>query len=136
MPARDDQAAIREDVRVGAHSVIGRSAGIANDVRIGERVVVMFAANLAQGTRVADGVFIAPMVSTTNDNSVGAGEWGEEGPVGPTLEADVRIGANSTLLPGVTVGAGAVVAAASVVTRDVAPGTTVMGAPARPYERR
>lgn len=45
---------------------------------------------------------------------------------------DVWIGAAALILPGVTVGDGAVIGAGSVVTRDVAPGATVHGAPARP----
>ena len=48
------------------------------------------------------------------------------------LGADVWIGGGAIVLPGVTVGDGAVVGAGAVVTRDVAPGTTVMGNPARP----
>lgn len=48
------------------------------------------------------------------------------------IEDEARIGANATLLPGVRIGSGAIVAAGSVVTRDVAPGSTVIGVPARP----
>lgn len=50
---------------------------------------------------------------------------------GVTLRRGCRIGSGVTLLPGVEVGEGAVVAAGSVVTRHVAPGTTVRGVPAR-----
>ena len=48
------------------------------------------------------------------------------------LGADVWIGGGAIVLPGVTVGEGAIVGAGAVVTRDVAPGATVMGNPARP----
>ena len=48
---------------------------------------------------------------------------------------DVWIGANATVLPGVTIGDGAVVAAGAVVTRDVEPLTVVGGVPARPLKR-
>jgi galactoside O-acetyltransferase len=51
------------------------------------------------------------------------------------LEEDVWIGANVVILPGVTIGAGSIVAAGSVVTRDVPPMTIVGGAPARPLRR-
>ena len=59
-------------------------------------------------------------------------EWGR--PV--TLGADVWIGGGAILLPGVAVGDGAIVGAGAVVTRDVAPGATVAGNPARPVTRR
>ncbi len=48
-----------------------------------------------------------------------------------TIGADVWVGGGAIILPGVTVGDGAIVGAGSVVTRDVAPGSTVMGNPAR-----
>lgn len=127
-----DQAAIREDVRIGPHCVIGRSTGIANDVEIGDGSVVMFSANVVATTRVGKNAFIGPLVAITNDNSVGATDWAEGTPVAAIIEDEARIGANATLLPNVRIGSGAVVAAGSVVSRDVAPGTTVMGVPARP----
>lgn len=48
------------------------------------------------------------------------------------IGADVWIGGGAILMPGLTVGDGAIVGAGAVVTRDVAPGATVMGSPARP----
>jgi acetyltransferase-like isoleucine patch superfamily enzyme len=48
------------------------------------------------------------------------------------IEDGARIGANSCILPGVRIGAGAVVIGGSVVNRDVAPGVTVVGVPAKP----
>ena len=52
------------------------------------------------------------------------------------IGADVWIGAAAIVLPGVTVGDGAIIGAGAVVTRDVAPGATVAGNPARPVQRR
>jgi acetyltransferase-like isoleucine patch superfamily enzyme len=51
--------------------------------------------------------------------------------VGPTIKRGARIGINSTLLPGVVIGEGALVGAAAVVTKDVPPGMVVAGNPAR-----
>jgi galactoside O-acetyltransferase len=51
------------------------------------------------------------------------------------LEEDAWIGANAVILPGVTIGAGSIVAAGSVVTRDVPPITMVGGVPAKPLRR-
>jgi acetyltransferase-like isoleucine patch superfamily enzyme len=50
--------------------------------------------------------------------------------VGPILRKGAKIGANATLLPGVEIGAGSLVGAGSVVTRDVPPGVIVAGVPA------
>lgn len=52
-------------------------------------------------------------------------------PAPVTIGSDVWIGSNSTILPGVTIGDGAVVAAGSLVTGDIAPGMVAMGRPAR-----
>lgn len=48
------------------------------------------------------------------------------------IGANVWIGTHAVIMPGVTIGDGAIVGAGAVVTRDVAPGTTVTGIPARP----
>lgn len=53
-----------------------------------------------------------------------------------TIETDVWIGANVIILKGVTIGQGAIVAAGSVVTRDVVPNSVVAGLPAKPVSRR
>lgn len=52
----------------------------------------------------------------------------------PTLEDDVSVGANATLIGDITIGAGASVGAGAVVTDDVPPGVTVVGNPARPVD--
>ena len=51
------------------------------------------------------------------------------------IGSDVWIGGGAIILPGVTIGDGAVIGAGSVVTRDVAPGVTVTGNPARPKQK-
>lgn len=81
---------------------------IADSALIGHNVVIASLNHPLDPAHRAD-VVPAPVV-------IGAGAW---------------IGANATILPGVTVGDGAVVAAASVVTKDVAPGALVVGSPAR-----
>jgi len=73
-----------------------------------------------------------PRACLTNDKAMGRGAWKLEP---APIRRHARIGANSTILPGVTVGADAVVGAGAVVTRDVAPRTVVAGNPARVLRR-
>ena len=127
-----DHASVREGARIGSGCVIGRASVIDREVRIGDRTVIMFTGVVASKSVVGSDVFMAPGVSTTNDNRLGADGWVEERAAGAAIEDEAKIGANATLLPGVTIGRGAVVGAGSVVTRDVEAGTTVFGTPARP----
>ncbi|MBZ4191515.1 hypothetical protein K7B07_21555 [Niabella sp. 3A5MI-3] len=53
-----------------------------------------------------------------------------------TIGKDVWIGASCIILPGVTIGDGAIVAAGSVVTKDVAPFTIVAGVPSKEIKKR
>jgi acetyltransferase-like isoleucine patch superfamily enzyme len=126
-----DHVSIREETKIGAGCAIGRMCAIDREVRIEDGSVMMFACNIVGQTTVGKGVFIAAGVITTNDNSVGLKGIDKDAP-GTRIDDKARIGANATLLPDVRIGREAVVGAGSVVTRDVAPGTTVMGVPARP----
>jgi len=127
-----DAAAIRETGRVGSGSVIGRGAVVDREMTVGDGTYIGFATSMAARSMIGNSVFIAQHVVMTNDNALGAHGWREEGIAGATIEDEAKIGANATLLPGVTIGRGAIVGAGSVVTRDVPAGTTVMGVPARP----
>jgi acetyltransferase-like isoleucine patch superfamily enzyme len=127
-----DAASIRETARVGNGCVVGRSVVIDRDVEIGDGTKINFASSLAAKARLGKGVFFGQHVITTNDNALGRDGWSDELTAGPIIEDEAMIGANATLLPGVTIGRAAVVGAGSVVTKDVDPGVTVIGAPARP----
>jgi len=84
---------------------------------------------------IEDYCFIAPEVTLTNDNFLGRTEERKKHFGGPTIKKGARIGANSTLLPGIEIGEDALVGAASVVTKDVKPRIIVIGTPAR-YVRK
>lgn len=132
-------AHVRHSAVIGAGCTIGRGVFVDEDVVLGERVKVQNHALLYRPARIGDGVFIGPAVVLTNDPYPRAvtvdgarksvDDWEA---VGTTLECGCSIGARSVLLPGVTVGRWAMVAAGSVVTRDVPAHAVVAGSPARP----
>ena len=117
-------------------AVIGKDANICdhvfieNDVRIGDRVTIKCGVQLWDGVRIEDDVFIGPNATFTNDMFPRSKRYPER-----FLETYVRkgasIGANATILPGLTIGRNAMVGAGAVVTMDVPPNAIVVGNPAR-----
>lgn len=131
-------AQIREDAVVGEECVIGRGAYVDKGVIVGERCKVQNHALLYAPALLEDGVFVGPAVVLTNDtfprainpdgSLKGAADWDH---IGVTVRLGASIGARAVILGGVEVGSWALVAAGSVVTRDVAPHALVAGTPAR-----
>jgi acetyltransferase-like isoleucine patch superfamily enzyme len=133
-----NQAQVRERARIGAECVIGKNVYVDTDVVIGDRCKVQNNVSLFHGVTVEDGVFIGPHVCFTNDrlpravNRDGSAKTDADWEVSPTLvRRGAALGANSTILPGVTIGAWAMVGSGSVVTRDVDDHELVVGNPAR-----
>ncbi|MBE3576277.1 MAG: N-acetyltransferase [Limnochordales bacterium] len=126
-----DGAQIRERCLIGQNVIVGHNATVENDCTIGDNTRIQTGAYITAFTTIEDHVFIAPMVITTNDNYMGRTEERFKHRRGPTIRRGARIGAGAVILPGVEIGQEAVVAAGSVVTRDVPPYSVVMGCPAR-----
>jgi acetyltransferase-like isoleucine patch superfamily enzyme len=102
---------------------------IENDVTIGDRVTIKCGIYLWDGARIGNDVHLGPNVVFTNDLYPRSKQAFE---VGVTIVQDgASVGANSTLLPGITVGKYALVGAGSVVTRNVPAFALVRGNPAR-----
>jgi acetyltransferase-like isoleucine patch superfamily enzyme len=129
---------IRERTKIGARCIFGKGVYVDSDVAIGDDVKVQNNASIFVGVTIEDGVFVGPHVCFTNDRMPravnpdmslkGAHDW----VVTKTLvRAGAALGANSTIVCGVTVGRWAMVAAGSVVTRDVPDHALVRGNPAR-----
>ncbi len=126
-------AYVRERAEIGAGARIGPRAAIDNDVTIGARARIGAGAYVTAGSTVEEDVVVGPGVTTTNDDTMSRHPDDYE-LRGAALRRGCRVGARCVLVPGVEVGAGAVVDAGSVVTRDVAAGARVAGVPARPRE--
>ena len=103
---------------------------IENDVRIGDRVTIKCGVQLWDGITIEDDVFIGPNATFTNDPYPRSGRHLSQ--FLPTLvRKGASIGANATLLPGITIGQQAMIGAGAVVTSNVPPLAIVTGNPAR-----
>jgi acetyltransferase-like isoleucine patch superfamily enzyme/dTDP-4-dehydrorhamnose 3,5-epimerase-like enzyme len=114
---------------VGADCNVCDHVFIENDVVIGDRVTIKSGVQLWDGLRVADDVFIGPNATFSNDKYPRSKH--HQAPIATHLERGASIGAGAVLLPGVRIGARAMVGAGAVVTRDVPARAVVSGNPAR-----
>ncbi|MCE4225042.1 N-acetyltransferase [Methylobacterium sp. C25] len=154
MPIRDD-VTLGDGVRIfhpdlvnlygcaiGPDSQIGPFVEIQADVVIGGRCKISSHSFICSGVRIDDEVFVGHGVVFTNDrwpcatNDAGKLQGVDDWTMEPTIVARrVSIGSNATILCGVSLGEGAMIAAGAVVTRDVPPGALAMGVPARIIDR-
>lgn len=102
---------------------------IENDVRIGNNVTVKSGVQLWDGVTVEDDVFIGPNVTFTNDLHPRSKQYPEQF-ARTVVKSGASVGANATILPGITIGQKAMIGAGAVVTRDVPDFATVIGNPA------
>ncbi len=123
-------AVILPGARIGGDCNLCACVFVENDVVIGDRVTVKNGVQLWDGLTVEDDVFIGPNVTFTNDR-VPRSRAGMESPARTLVRRGASIGANATILPGLTLGEGCLVGAGAVVTRDVPAGAVVVGNPAR-----
>ncbi len=126
-----DQAQIRERCHLGHHVIVGHNSTIENDSFVGDYTKLQTGVYLTAKSTVEEHVFLAPMVTTTNDPYIARTEARHTATRGPLIRRGARIAAAAVLLPGVEVGQEAVVGAGAVVTKDVPPYQVMMGVPAR-----
>ncbi len=118
------------EARIGSDCNICAQCFVENDVEIGDRVTVKNGVSLWDGARIEDDVFIGPNVTFANDRFPRSKHHpGRFERI--VIRRGASIGANATLLPGIEIGAGAMVGAGAVVTGDVPAHAVVVGNPAR-----
>jgi UDP-2-acetamido-3-amino-2,3-dideoxy-glucuronate N-acetyltransferase len=115
---------------IGADCNLCDHVFVEDDVVIGDRVTVKSGVQLWNGLRISDDVFIGPNVTFTNDNFPRSRQWKDVVPL-TKIEKGASIGANSTILGGITIGEGCMIGAGSVVTTSIPPFAIAYGNPAR-----
>lgn len=109
---------VLENAVIGKNCNICAHVLIENDVIIGNNVTVKSGVQLWDGIRIEDNVFIGPNVTFTNDLYPRSKKYPEKF-LQTIVKKGASIGANSTILPGITIGENAMIAAGSIVTKDV-----------------
>lgn len=118
---------VRENTVIGNNVLIGTKTVIDDSCRIGSHVSMQSCVYVPTGTLIEDHVFMGPSCTLTNDRY----PLRISGDLQPArILRGATLGANSTVLPGVTVGEGAMVAAGAVVTKDVPDWNMAVGVPA------
>ncbi|HEX8692871.1 MAG TPA: acyltransferase [Longimicrobium sp.] len=126
---------LREESEIGDDVAVWSNTVVDYGCRIGSRVKIHCNVYVPQFTVIEDDVFIAPGCTFANDVHPGCACADPASFRGPVIRRGARIGVNVTITPGVEIGAYALVGSGSVVTRDVPPGTVVVGSPARVLRR-
>ena len=125
-----NQAQVRNNAIIGENCIISKNAYIDEFVRIGNRVKVQNNVNVYHGVTIEDDVFLGPSMTFTNDmypRSFNSSWKITE----TTVKKGASIGANATIVCGVTIGEYATIGAGSVVTKDVPEHALIIGNPAR-----
>jgi len=125
-----NKANIRELNEIGDHFSLGALSVLEHHIRIGSHVRIHTQSVVGEYTVIKDHCWVGPHVVITNAKYLGSPS-AKDNLEPPVLEERCRIGGNVTILPGVVIGANSLVGAGSVVYHNVAPGTAVLGNPAR-----
>ena len=129
---------VRERANIGCNVILSKGVYVDFDVQIGDNCKVQNHVSVFHGVTLGKGVFVGPHVCFTNDkipraiNPDGTQKAADDWIISPIHVGDgASIGANATILPGVTIGRFALVGSGSVVTKDVPDFGLVVGNPAR-----
>lgn len=127
-----DGVHIREDVEIGDNCIIGISCKVGARTKIGNFTRVMDLTNVASDAVLGEHVFIGPGVMMGNDNSMGRKKVNDGFSfTGPVINDWVTIGMNASILPNIIIGQDSIIAAGSIVTKNVSSMVLALGAPAK-----
>lgn len=127
------QATVCAQATIGRDCMVARYAMVGRGVTLGDGTRVQEGARLFAGFSCGENVFIGPDVIACNEHRPRV-RTADDPPFTPetiVVGDGANVGANATLVPPLKIGAGSTIGAGSVVTRDVPPGVTVCGNPAR-----
>ena len=120
---------VRGGAKIGRDVIIGKGCYIDTGVVIGDRCKIQNLVSVYNGVIIEDEVFVGPHAVFTNDMMPRAvGEWEL---VKTYVKKGASIGANATIVCGITIGEYAMIGAGAVVTKDVPPHALVVGVPAK-----
>jgi UDP-2-acetamido-3-amino-2,3-dideoxy-glucuronate N-acetyltransferase len=122
-------AHILSGAQIGAECNICDHVFIENDVIVGDRVTIKCGVQLWDGIRIEDDVFVGPNVTFTNDIFPRSKQYPAKY-LQTCIRQGASIGANATILPGITIERNAMIGAGAVVLRNVPPNAIVVGNPA------
>jgi len=121
---------VRSGAKIGRNCNIGKDVYIDVGVEIGNNVKIQNGVSVYRGVKIEDDVFLGPHMTFTND--LYPRSFAKDWKLVPTLvKKGASIGANATIICGVTIGEYAMVGAGAVVTKDVPPHGLVYGNPAK-----
>ncbi len=123
-------AIVFKGAKIGNNCNLCAHTLVEDDVVIGDDVTIKSGVYLWNGLRVGNNVFIGPNATFTNDKYPRSKQWPEKH-METILHDGCSIGANATILCGVSIGSNSIVGAGSVVTKDVPPDAKVIGNPAK-----
>jgi UDP-2-acetamido-3-amino-2,3-dideoxy-glucuronate N-acetyltransferase len=133
-----NQVQVREHATIGDNVILSKNVYVDAGVYIGNNCKVQNNVSIYHGVTLEDGVFVGPHVCFTNDkipraiNKDGSRKNKSDWTVSKTKVCrGASIGANTTILPGITIGRFAMIAAGSIVTKDVPDFGLIVGSPGK-----
>lgn len=125
-----NQAQVREGTRIGKNCIVSKDVYIDHGVVIGDGVKIQNGVSIYQGVTLEDDVFVGPYSTFTNDIRPRA--YSKDWAIVPTLlRRGAAVGANATVMCGITLGEYSMISAGAVITVDTLPYGLYIGNPAR-----
>lgn len=126
-------AHVQSGAKIGCNCILGQNVNIANDVVIGDNVKIQNNVAVYTGTTVESDVFLGPSCVLTNVTNPRSQIKRHSLYEKILIKRGATVGANATIVCGITLGRYSFVAAGATITEDVPDYVLVMGCPAKPY---